>query len=125
MSITHVYYHLRFPTDDFVERRVGTGASIKLTPVGTPTKNRSASPTVAATANAHTHQRSRLSRQIHPREDVDMDAEGDEDAEGEEGDADDETLYCFCQKQSYGDVSSVSYHHSWNIDPSFLDDCLR
>jgi len=28
-----------------------------------------------------------------------MDAEGEEDGEGE-----DENLYCFCQKQSYGDM---------------------
>jgi hypothetical protein len=32
-----------------------------------------------------------------------MDAEGDEDGEGE-----DENLYCFCQKQSYGDVRFLS-----------------
>ena len=51
-----------------------------------------------------TQQKSRLSRQIRPpvAEDLDMDAEGDDDAEEE---LEDETLYCFCQKQSYGDVS--------------------
>ncbi|KAJ7785891.1 hypothetical protein B0H16DRAFT_1488382 [Mycena metata] len=80
-------------------------ASIKLAPVVTPTATprRSASPlTSASAANSHahnSHKRSRLSRQIHPREDVDMDAEGEEDGEGE-----DENLYCFCQKQSYGDM---------------------
>ncbi|KAJ7042650.1 hypothetical protein C8F04DRAFT_1252067 [Mycena alexandri] len=80
-------------------------ASIKLAPVATPTATprRSASPLTSATAassHAHnSHKRSRLSRQIHPREDVDMDAEGEEDGEGE-----DENLYCFCQKQSYGDM---------------------
>ena len=31
-----------------------------------------------------------------------MDADGDDDAEEE---VEDETPYCFCQKQSYGDVS--------------------
>ncbi|KAJ6604202.1 hypothetical protein DFH09DRAFT_967389 [Mycena vulgaris] len=78
--------------------------SIKLAPVAAPTPpRRSASPlTSAAVANSHahtSHKRSRLSRQIHPREDVDMDADGEEDGEGE-----DENLYCFCQKQSYGDM---------------------
>ncbi|KAJ7124735.1 hypothetical protein C8R43DRAFT_898879 [Mycena crocata] len=81
-----------------------TPSSIKLAPVAAPTPpRRSASPlTSAAAANAHahtSHKRSRLSRQIHPREDVDMDADGEEDNEGE-----DENLYCFCQKQSYGDM---------------------
>jgi chromatin modification-related protein YNG2 len=33
--------------------------------------------------------------------------EGDEDAEGEDADGDDEKLYCFCQKHSYGDVSKT------------------
>jgi chromatin modification-related protein YNG2 len=90
------------------ERRTTTApTSIKLAPVAAPTPpRRSASPLTSATvANSHntSHKRSRLSRQIHPREDVDMDAEGDEDGEGE-----DENLYCFCQKQSYGDVRSLS-----------------
>ena len=49
-----------------------------------------------------TQQKSRLSRQIRPPEDLDIDADGDDDAEDE---IEDETLYCFCQKQSYGDVS--------------------
>ncbi|KAJ7169478.1 hypothetical protein C8R46DRAFT_896488 [Mycena filopes] len=89
------------------KRRITTTVptSIKLAPVASPTATprRSASPlTSAAVANSHSHnshKRSRLSRQIHPREDVDMDAEGEEDGEGE-----DENLYCFCQKQSYGDM---------------------
>jgi len=38
-----------------------------------------------------------------------MDAEGEEDAEGEDADGEDERLYCFCQKQSYGDVSLSPY----------------
>ncbi|EAU80706.1 hypothetical protein CC1G_08313 [Coprinopsis cinerea okayama7 len=69
---------------------------------------RSASPTVQAPAAQASHQRSRLSRQVHPPvqdEDEDMDAEGDEDVgeEGDDGDGDDR-LYCYCQKQSYGDM---------------------
>ena len=36
-------------------------------------------------------------------EDLDADAEGDEDVEGDDGE-DDTTLYCFCHKQSFGDV---------------------
>ncbi|KAJ6626837.1 hypothetical protein B0H10DRAFT_1996778 [Mycena sp. CBHHK59/15] len=89
------------------KRRITTtpsSASIKLNPVAIPTPpRRSASPLTSVSASnihAHTsHKRSRLSRQIHPREDVDMDGEGEEDGEGE-----DENLYCFCQKQSYGDM---------------------
>ncbi|KAJ7630512.1 hypothetical protein FB45DRAFT_990520 [Roridomyces roridus] len=89
------------------KRRVtttSTPTSIKLSaPVASPTPpRRSASPLTSATAATNTHssshKRSRLSRQIHPRED-EMDAEGEEDGEGE-----DENLYCFCQKQSYGDM---------------------
>lgn len=38
-----------------------------------------------------------------------MDAEGEEDAEGEDAEGEDERLYCFCQKQSYGDVSRSPY----------------
>jgi chromatin modification-related protein YNG2 len=37
-----------------------------------------------------------------------VEEEGDEDAEGEDADGDDEKLYCFCQKHSYGDVSKIS-----------------
>ena len=86
--------------DDGTERRVQT--SIKL-------------PSTTGTGYA----RSRLSRQIHPvrsalEEEGDADAEGEEeDAEGEEveeGDGeegDDQQIYCFCQKLSYGEVSGV------------------
>ncbi|KAJ6479907.1 hypothetical protein C8R47DRAFT_1322555 [Mycena vitilis] len=73
--------------------------SIKLAPVAaTSPPRRSASPlTSNANANSHSnsHKRSRLSRQI----DVTMDVVGEEEGEGE-----DENLYCFCQKQSYGDM---------------------
>ncbi|KAJ7775876.1 hypothetical protein B0H14DRAFT_2538735 [Mycena olivaceomarginata] len=44
---------------------------------------------------AGSHKRSQLSRQIHPREEMDVDAEGEDE---------DKNLYCFCQKQSYGDM---------------------
>ncbi|KAJ7225916.1 hypothetical protein GGX14DRAFT_422985 [Mycena pura] len=86
------------------KRRITSAAptSIKLAPVASPTPpRRSASPlTSASVANSHaSHKRSRLSRQIHPRANVDLDADGDEDGEGE-----DDNLYCFCQKQSYGDM---------------------
>lgn len=89
--------------DTFQERRLNATNSIKITPAVTPTKHRSASPsTVVATTTHATQQKSRLSRQIRlPAEDPDMDAEGDDDAEDE---IEDETLYCICQKQSYGDV---------------------
>ncbi|KAJ7275445.1 hypothetical protein B0H12DRAFT_260868 [Mycena haematopus] len=86
-------------------RLTAAPTSIKLAPVIPPTPpRRSASPlTPSAAANAHgssSHKRSRLSRQIHPsREEMDVDAEGEEEGEGE-----DENLYCFCQKQSYGDM---------------------
>ncbi|KAF9001762.1 hypothetical protein BDQ17DRAFT_1426419 [Cyathus striatus] len=80
---------------------------------------RSSSPSVTPSrsraARNTGHGASRLSKQIIPEpDDVDMDAEGEEDAEGEidgegenfeEGDeGEDERLYCFCQKQSYGDM---------------------
>ncbi|KAJ6519426.1 hypothetical protein C8R45DRAFT_951445 [Mycena sanguinolenta] len=85
-------------------RLTAAPTSIKLAPVIPPTPpRRSASPlttSVAANAHSSSHKRSRLSRQIHPsREEMDVDAEGEEEAEGE-----DENLYCFCQKQSYGDM---------------------
>ena len=58
-----------------------------------------------------TSTRSRLSRQSHAvrvqqqeEEDLDADADGDEEIEGDDAE-DDLTLYCFCNKQSYGDVS--------------------
>jgi len=60
---------------------------------------------------ATSHSRSRLSRQSHSlrvqqqeEEDLDADADGDEDVEGDDAE-EDLTLYCFCHKQSYGDVS--------------------
>jgi hypothetical protein len=58
-----------------------------------------------------------------PAEDLDMDADGDDDAEEE---VEDET-YCFCQKQSYRDVS-ICYKRIVIFLTncfSFPDDCLR
>ncbi|PPQ91369.1 hypothetical protein CVT25_004136 [Psilocybe cyanescens] len=86
------------------KRRITATQSIKISPVGSPAKHRSASPTIAPAA-AHVPQKSRLSRQVQlvvEDNDQDMDADGDEEADAEE-DNEDETLYCFCQKQSYGD----------------------
>lgn len=94
-------------TYTFLERRITATQSIKISPVGSPTKHRSASPTVAPAAT-HVPQKSRLSRQVQlvvEENDPDMDADGDEDADAEE-ENEDETPYCFCQKQSYGDVST-------------------
>ncbi|KAG6874233.1 hypothetical protein C0995_003779 [Termitomyces sp. Mi166 len=79
------------------ERRLAT-SSVKLT----PTKHRSASPTTTAPPASSQRGASRLSRSSITRQDTDLD-EGDDDAEGEGDDADDERLYCFCQKHSYGD----------------------
>ncbi|KAK7064570.1 chromatin modification-related protein [Favolaschia claudopus] len=80
--------------------------SIKLAPVATPTPpRRSASPlttSVAPNAHSNSNKRSRLSRQIHPtREEMDVSPEAEEEGEGE---GEDERPYCFCQKQSYGDM---------------------
>jgi len=71
------------------------------------TKHRSASPS-STPAQPHAQQKSRLSRQVHPpptedEDDMDVDGEGDDD-DGEVEDDNDERLYCFCRKQSYGDV---------------------
>ncbi|KAF8898746.1 hypothetical protein BD779DRAFT_1485362 [Infundibulicybe gibba] len=91
-------------------RRLAASASIKLIPAASPTKHRSASPTTNAlmAEKSYSHPRSRLSRQIHPKEDpepeMEVDEDEDEDAEGEDADGEDERLYCFCQKQSYGDM---------------------
>ncbi|KAJ7613854.1 hypothetical protein DFH06DRAFT_1241916 [Mycena polygramma] len=83
------------------ERRItAPTTSIKLAPVSAPSPpRRSASPLTSSNPNSNSHsnshKRSRLSRQI----DVAMDVVGEEEGEGE-----DENLYCFCQKQSYGDM---------------------
>lgn len=82
------------------KRRINT--SIKITPVPSPTKHRSASPS-ATVVSQTTHQRSRLSRQIHPAEESEPEAGADDDMDIDD-DAEDERLYCFCQKQSYGDM---------------------
>lgn len=100
--------------------------SIKLT--STPTKHRSASPALITPVQGHAQQKSRLSRQVHPppeeEDDMDVDGEGDdEDAEAE--DDNDESLYCFCRKQSYGDVCLLFFSFSVDRDLVSLDDCMR
>ena len=85
---------------------MGTSASIKLST--TPSRRRSASPaTTSAVATSHTHQRSRLSRQVLPPEESEEEAEAEENAEEmEDVDAEeDDKIYCFCRKKSFGDVS--------------------
>jgi len=81
------------------------------------------SPAPLPTASAHTAsgaQRSRLSQQVarhspmrQRRVTASVDPDADEDAEGEEdlednaednGDVEDKSLYCFCQKLSYGEM---------------------
>ena len=44
-----------------------------------------------------------------PPEYTKSDADGEEGGDMEEEENEDETLYCFCQKQSYGDVSGDPY----------------
>src|SRR5271163_4625722 len=88
----------------FQERRLNATNSIKIAPAVTPTKLRSASPTTVTTIHV-TQQKSRLSHQTRPPlEDLDLDADGDAEEDNE-----DESLYCICQKQSYGDVSNFHY----------------
>ncbi|CAA7271140.1 unnamed protein product [Cyclocybe aegerita] len=87
-------------------RRTATATSIKISPAPSPSRRRSSSPAAVA-APTHTQQRSRLSRQIHPPPDdmdMDADADGDDDDADMEEEVEDERLYCFCQKQSYGDM---------------------
>ncbi|KAF4618527.1 hypothetical protein D9613_009709 [Agrocybe pediades] len=93
------------------KRRLTTATSIKISPATTPTKHRSASPTTVSAPTAHVQQKSRLSRQVRipvveDNNDEEEEAEeGEEEMEEEEEDAeDDKTLYCFCQKTSYGDM---------------------
>jgi hypothetical protein len=59
-------------------------------------------------------------------EDLDADAEGDEDFEGDDGE-EDLTLYCFCQKQSFGDVWIFLSHVSLLVKFLFspTDDRMR
>ncbi|KAG6898340.1 hypothetical protein C0992_009015 [Termitomyces sp. T32_za158] len=82
-----------------LKKRRLAASSVKLT----PTKHRSASPTTTAPPASSQRATSRLSRTSITRQDTDLD-EGEDDAEGEGDDADDERLYCFCQKHSYGDM---------------------
>ncbi|KDR84109.1 hypothetical protein GALMADRAFT_236778 [Galerina marginata CBS 339.88] len=83
------------------KRRLTTNTSIKLP---------SPAPSPVAHQSTTSHSRSRLSRQSQTariqqeeEDDLDADAEGEEDLEGEDAE-EDLTLYCFCHKQSYGDM---------------------
>ncbi|KAK0492725.1 hypothetical protein EDD18DRAFT_1079424 [Armillaria luteobubalina] len=83
------------------KRRLTAAPSIKL-----PARSQSPAPPPKA-AQAPTHRQSRLSRQVHPPvPGPEEDAEGEEeDAEAEEDDeGEDDKLYCFCQKKSFGDM---------------------
>ncbi|KAF9075440.1 hypothetical protein BDP27DRAFT_1315029 [Rhodocollybia butyracea] len=87
--------------------RSTSSPSIKLPPA----ISRSISPAATVPPKTAPSRSSRLSRQIHPPvdEDIEMadeDAEGDEDlGDADDGDdAEDDKLYCFCQKSSYGDM---------------------
>ena len=82
------------------ERRLTTNTSLKIS-----------SPAPLATLGA-TASRSRVSKQTRIAEEeedldpeADADAEGEDDPEGEDAEEEDTTLYCFCNKQSYGDVN--------------------
>ncbi|KAG7441575.1 uncharacterized protein BT62DRAFT_907841 [Guyanagaster necrorhizus] len=84
------------------KRRLTAAPSIKL-----PARSQSPAPPPPKAAQAPTHRQSRLSRQVHPPvPGPEEDAEGEEeDAEGEEDDeGEDDKLYCFCQKKSFGDM---------------------
>ncbi|KAG6814498.1 hypothetical protein H0H92_000023 [Tricholoma furcatifolium] len=83
------------------KKRRLAATSVKLNSAS-PNK-RSASPTTTAPAATSQRATSRLARSSITRQDTEID-EGDDDAEGEGDDGDDEGLYCFCQKQSYGDM---------------------
>lgn len=106
------------PHTHFVERRVAAAASAGSIKLPSP-----APATVPPTqGTGGTSQRSRLSQQVHTATtgrggrratasvgpDADEDAEGEEDIEDEtmedNGDADDQALYCLCQKMSYGEM---------------------
>ena len=80
--------------------------------------------TSAYNSNNGTTQRSGLSRMTHPRQSPvrsrrtntsagpdDEDAEGEEDEGGEDaGDTEDQEIYCYCQKLSYGEVRPLFRH---------------
>jgi len=89
------------------ERRITTNTAMKLS-----------SPTRGSTPQA-------VSRSRPPRhaqmidDDPDADAEGEEEYEAEDAE-EDSTLYCFCKKQSYGDVSIHIFVNHTTVDDIFL-----
>ncbi|KAF9534597.1 hypothetical protein CPB83DRAFT_842582 [Crepidotus variabilis] len=83
----------------YKKRRLTTNTSIKLP---------SPAPSIVPQSSTSTVSRSRLSRLARMQMDEEEvepepDAEGDEEFEGEDAE-EDSTLYCFCHKQSYGDM---------------------
>ncbi|TFK25299.1 hypothetical protein FA15DRAFT_364806 [Coprinopsis marcescibilis] len=91
-------------------RKMGTGSpSIKV-------PGRSASPTsIQVSGPQSTHQRSRLSRQIHPPvRDDDEELEAEVEEEVDDGD---DRLYCYCERQSFGDMIACDNEgecpHEW------------
>ncbi|KAF8165697.1 hypothetical protein B0H34DRAFT_690096 [Crassisporium funariophilum] len=84
----------------YKKRRLTTNTAIKLPSPAPATQT-------ALHHSTSAQSRSRLSRQSHvarhQQEEEDLDADGDEDVEGEDAE-EDLTEYCFCQKQSYGDM---------------------
>ncbi|PFH46077.1 hypothetical protein AMATHDRAFT_156523 [Amanita thiersii Skay4041] len=100
------------PAGSTKRRRLAPTASIKLTTgsLSTPTRQqlhrRSASPATTSHTHPHAHGRSRLSRRVLPPED---ESEEEEEEEEEEAPAtatveEDDKIYCFCQKKSFGDM---------------------
>ena len=104
----------------FPERRITTNTSLKLSSPAPP-------------STLGTGSRSRVSRQARIAEEeedldpeADIDAEGEDDPEGEDAEEEDTTLYCFCHKQSYGDVNRhvPSLLHDY-LTCLFTDDWMR
>ena len=97
-SIHNFDYVMTVAKSSFTERRITTNTAMKLS-----------SPTRGSTPQAVSRSRPpRQAQMIEPEdEDLDADAEGEEDYEAEDAE-EDSTLYCFCNKQSYGDVSTHS-----------------
>jgi hypothetical protein len=102
-KIRNVDYVMTVAKSPFTERRLTSNTAMKLS-----------SPTRGSTPQ--TVSRSRPPRQaqiIEPEDDdLDADAEGEEEYEAEDAE-EDSTLYCFCKKQSYGDVSTHIFVKSY------------
>lgn len=107
--------------------RLGPSGSLKIpSPAPTPVVNPYA-PSQRSRLSQSTSRRRQAS--IFGDEDDDFDADGDADAdagedvegEGEEGgDPEDQQIYCFCQKLSYGEVRPCLHSFIFYIYGSFL-----